>query len=143
MIKKSKLKPFDPKLSMAINITFFALLCIIMFVIVHARLELRDVLMPVKTVLEIEHPESIGSDLVKCNWTAAGLAGLSTLFAGIAVGSYQLAKSVYSPEIIARRSVSTMSVGVKYFFFWAGLTLLSTSVLTLLAILCFDRLINH
>ena len=68
MIKKSKLKPFDPKLSMAIKITFVALLCIVMFVIVQARNELRDVLMPLKVVSDIEHQDSIGSDLVKRNW---------------------------------------------------------------------------
>lgn len=128
---------------MAIGITFVALIYIVMLVIVQARHGLHDALMPLKAASEIEHPDSIGSDLVKRNWAAAGLAGGSTLFAGIAAGSYQLAKSACSPAILARLAVSTMSVGVEYFFFWAGLTLLSTSVLSLLAILFFDSLINH
>lgn len=67
MIKKSKLKPFDPKLAMAIRITFVTLMCIVMFVIIQARHELHDALMPLKAVSEIEHPDSIGSDLVKRN----------------------------------------------------------------------------
>ncbi|MDN6294464.1 MAG: hypothetical protein L0J40_07555 [Alkalibacterium sp.] len=105
-----------------------------MFVIVQARNELRDVLMPLKVVSDIEHQDSIGSDLVKRNWASAGLAGGSTLFAGIAAGSYQLAKTACSPAILARLAVFTMSVGVEYCFFWAGLTLLSASVLSLLAV---------
>lgn len=134
--------PLNPKLAMAIKITIVALICIVMLVIVQARNELYDVLTPLKTVSEIEQPESNGNGLVKRNWAAACLAGGSTLFAGIAAGSYQLAKAACSPAILARLSVSTMSVGVEYFFFWAGLTLLSTSVLLLLSILVFDSLIN-
>ena len=100
--------------------TFVALLCIVMFVIVQARNELHDVLMPLKAVSEFEHPDSLGSDLVKRNWAAAGLAGGSTLFAGIAAGSYQLAKAACSPAMIARLAVSTMSVGVEFFFSGLG-----------------------
>lgn len=132
-----------PSLVMVIKTTFVALICIVIFAIAQSINELDAALMPLKVVSDIEHPYSIGSDLVKRDWASAILAAGSTFFAGVAAGSYQLAKSACSPAIFARLAVSTMSVGVEFFFFWAGLTLLSASVLSLLAILLFDRLINY
>lgn len=129
MIKESRLRPFEPRLATAIKISITVFICIVMFVIVQARNEL--------------HSDSIDNDLVKHSWEKAGLAGGATFFAGIAAGSYQVAKYSGSPEILARLAVSTMSVGVEYFLFWAGLTLLSASILSLFVILLFERLINY
>lgn len=54
MMKESRFKPFDPKLAMAIKITIVTLLCIIMFVIVQVRNELRDL----RPLSEIEHSDT-------------------------------------------------------------------------------------
>jgi len=142
MNKISKLKPFGPKLAMALKITCVTMLCLAILVVAQARNDLHDVLMPVKVVPDVEHPDSISSDLIKRNWAPAVLAGGSTLFAGIAVISYQLTKIACSPSILARLAVFTISVGVEYILFWAGITLLSVSVLSLLAFLLLDSLIN-
>lgn len=93
MNKKSKLKPFDPKLAMAIKIACAATLCLVILVVFQARNEVHAVLLPVKVVPDAEYPDSISSDIIKRNWASAALAGGSTLFAGIAAISYQLTKN--------------------------------------------------
>lgn len=133
--------PFDPKLAMALKITCATMLCLAILVIVQARNELHDVLMPVKVEPDAEQPDNISSDLIKRNWSPAVLAGGSTLFAGIAAISYKLTKIACSPSILARLAVFTVSVGVEYVLFWAGITLLSIFVLSLLAFLLLDSLI--
>lgn len=92
-------------------------------------------------VPDAEYPDSISSDIIKRNWASAALAGGSTLFAGIAAISYQLTKNACSSAILVRLAVFTISVGDEYILFWAGITLLSASLLSLLVILFLDSLI--
>lgn len=104
-------------------IPIFTLIFILLLVNVQAKNELSEGMLYLD-VSDARYQERIDSDLCHLNWAAAGLAGGSTLVAGIAFGSYQLAKAACSP-----------SIGNQYFYFWTLLTFILALLLLLLVIL--------